>query len=56
MDRAHVHLCRLAAMLGGPITGGDDGGKIKFKLEQMGKDERMLVKALNLERFVPNKA
>ena len=51
---------RLAASLGrirlgGLITGGDGGRKIKFKLEQMGKDERMLVKALNLERFIPNK-
>ena len=52
---------RLAATLGrirlgGLITDGDDGRKIKFKLEQMSKHERMLVKALNLERFVPNKA
>ena len=51
---------RLAATLGrirlgGLITGSDGGRKIKFKLEQMGKNERMLVKALNLERFIPNK-
>ena len=55
-----VPLGRLAATLGrirlgGLITGGDDGRIIKFKLEQMGKNERMLVKALNLERFIPNK-
>ena len=29
---------------------------IKFELERMDKDERMLVKTLNLERFAPNKA
>ncbi len=35
---------------------GGEGRKIRFKLEQMEKEERVLVKALNLERFVPNKA
>ena len=55
-----VPIGRLAASLGriklgGLITGGDGGRKIKFKLEQMGENERMLVKALNLERFIPNK-
>ena len=39
--------------LSGLITGGDEGRKVRFRLEN--RDERMLVKALNLERFVPNK-
>ena len=52
---------RLAAQLsgirlGGPITGGDEDRKVRFRLEQMGRDEMALVKALNLERFMPNKA
>lgn len=59
--RAPVRLYRLAATLGrirlgGLITGSDDGSKIKFRLEQMGKDERMIVKALSLDRFISNKA
>ena len=56
-----VPIGRLAAQLsrirlGGLITGGNGGRKVRFKLEQMDRDERMIVKALNLERFVPNKA
>ena len=56
-----VPIGRLAAQLsrirlGGLITGGDESRKVGFKLESMGEEERALVKALNLERFVPNKA
>ena len=42
--------------LGGLITG--DGGEknARFKFEQMDEEEMALVKTLNLERFVPNKA
>ena len=52
---------RLAVQLSGVrrgrlITGGDEGRNVRFRLEQMDRDGRMLVKALNLERFVPNKA
>ncbi len=56
-----VPIGRLAAQLsrirlGGLITSDGSGKKVMFKLEQMDRDERMLVKTLNLERFVPNKA
>ena len=56
-----VPIGRLAAQLsrirlGGLITSDDEVRKVRFKLEQMDRDERALVKALNLERFVPNKA
>ncbi len=56
-----VPIGRLAAQLsrirlGGLITSDDEVRKVRFKLEQIDRDERALVKALNLERFVPNKA
>ncbi len=56
-----VPIGKLAAQLsrirlGGLITGGGEDRKVRFKLERMEKEERALVKALNLERFVPNKA
>ena len=56
-----VPIGRLAAQLsrirlGGLITGDGSGRKVRFRLESMGEDERALVKALKLERFVPNKA
>ena len=56
-----VPVGRLAAQLsgirlGGLITNDGDGKKTRFRLEQMDRDERALVKALDLERFIPNKA
>ncbi len=56
-----VPIGRLAAQLsrirlGGLITNDGKGRKILFKLEQMEKEERALVKALDLERFILNKA
>ena len=56
-----VPIGRLAATLGrirlgGLIANNGDGKKVRFKLEQMGEGEKALVKALNLKRFIPNKA
>ncbi len=42
--------------LGVLITGDSEGKKVRFRLEQMEKEERALVKALDLERFILNKA
>lgn len=39
--------------LGGLITIDGNARKIKFKLEEMGKEEKEIVRALNLERFIP---
>lgn len=51
IDRLIEQLSRIR--LGGLITIDDNARKIKFKLEEMGKEEMEIVKALNLERFIP---
>ena len=56
-----VPVGRLAAQLsgirlGGLITNDGDGKKTRFRLEQTGRDEMALVKALNLERSILNRA
>ena len=55
-----VPIGRLAAQLsgirlGGLITGDGQDRKIRFRIEQMEKEERAMVKPLDLQLFVQSK-
>ncbi len=41
--------------LGVLITGDSEGKKVRFRLEQMEKEERAMVKPLDLQLFVQSK-
>ncbi|MGC8726377.1 MAG: hypothetical protein ACP5RS_07400, partial [Thermoplasmata archaeon] len=51
IDRLIAQLSRIR--IGGLITFDGNARKITFKLEEMGKEEMAIVKALNMERFIP---